>query len=100
MTGVSARNLKYMRAFSEAWPDEAIVQQLAAQIPWFHQLIAEVEEEKRTRPTTPEEDAREDEALRRYGVEQAKKLNIGPTMREIDRLIHEHRKLRRLWQES
>jgi len=34
--GFSPRNLKYMRAFAEAWPDESIVQQLAAQIPWFH----------------------------------------------------------------
>ncbi len=39
MTGLSARNLKYMRAFGAAWPDEAIVQQLAAQIPWFHHCI-------------------------------------------------------------
>jgi predicted nuclease of restriction endonuclease-like (RecB) superfamily len=36
MRGFSARNLKYMRAFAEAWPEESIVQQLAAQIPWFH----------------------------------------------------------------
>jgi hypothetical protein len=34
--GFSPRNLKYMRAFALAWPDEPIVQQLAAQIPWFH----------------------------------------------------------------
>jgi predicted nuclease of restriction endonuclease-like (RecB) superfamily len=34
--GFSPRNLKYMRALAEAWPDELIVQQLAAQIPWFH----------------------------------------------------------------
>jgi predicted nuclease of restriction endonuclease-like (RecB) superfamily len=36
MNGFSPRNLKYMRAFAEAWPDEAIVQQLVAQIPWGH----------------------------------------------------------------
>ena len=36
MRGFSPRNLKYMRAFAEAWPDEQIVQQAAAQIPWFH----------------------------------------------------------------
>ncbi len=35
MTGFSPRNLKYMRALAEAWPDEAIVQQVAAQLPWF-----------------------------------------------------------------
>ncbi len=34
MKGFSPRNLKYMMAFGEAWPDEAIVQQLVAQIPW------------------------------------------------------------------
>lgn len=37
--GLSPRNLKYMRALAEAWPDEAIVQQVAAQIPWFHNCI-------------------------------------------------------------
>ena len=36
VTGFSPRNLKYMRALAESWPDEPIVQQLAAQIPWFH----------------------------------------------------------------
>ena len=39
MTGLSPRNLKYMRAFAEAWPEEAIVQQAAAQIPWFHNCV-------------------------------------------------------------
>jgi len=36
LSGYSVRNLKYMRAFAEAWPDVEIVQQLAAQIPWGH----------------------------------------------------------------
>jgi predicted nuclease of restriction endonuclease-like (RecB) superfamily len=36
MSGLSPRNLKYMRAFAEAFPDEPIVQQLVAQIPWGH----------------------------------------------------------------
>ena len=36
MTGFSPRNLKYMRSFAEAYPDEAIVHQLGAQIPWKH----------------------------------------------------------------
>lgn len=39
MTGFSPRNLKYMRSFAEAWPDEQFVQQLAAQIPWFHNCV-------------------------------------------------------------
>lgn len=34
--GFSARNLKYMRKFAESYPDMEIVQQAAAQIPWFH----------------------------------------------------------------
>ena len=36
MKGFSPRNLKYMRAFSEVWPDAEFVQQVAAQLPWFH----------------------------------------------------------------
>jgi predicted nuclease of restriction endonuclease-like (RecB) superfamily len=38
MKGFSPRNLKYMRAFAEAWPDEAIVQGVLAQLPWYHQI--------------------------------------------------------------
>jgi len=34
MKGFSTRNLKYMRAFAEAWPDAEFVQQAAAQLPW------------------------------------------------------------------
>ncbi|MBE7381263.1 MAG: DUF1016 family protein [Leptolyngbya sp. SIO1E4] len=36
MKGFSRSNLKYMRAFAEAWPDEQFVQQLVGQIPWGH----------------------------------------------------------------
>ena len=39
MKGFSPRNLKYMRAFAEAYRDEQFVQQLAAQIPWFHNCV-------------------------------------------------------------
>jgi predicted nuclease of restriction endonuclease-like (RecB) superfamily len=39
MKGFSPRNLKYMRAFAAAWPGRAIVQQAAAQIPWFHNCL-------------------------------------------------------------
>ncbi len=39
MTGFSPRNLKYMRAFAEAWPDSQIVQQAVAQLPWGHNLV-------------------------------------------------------------
>lgn len=39
MKGFSPRNLKYMRAFAEAWPEVQFVQQVAAQIPWFHNCV-------------------------------------------------------------
>ena len=39
MTGLSTRNLKYMRAFAATWPDIQIVQQAVAQIPWSHNII-------------------------------------------------------------
>lgn len=38
MKGFSSRNLKYMRAFAEAWPDGEFVQAALAQLPWYHQL--------------------------------------------------------------
>ncbi|WP_234891129.1 PDDEXK nuclease domain-containing protein [Agrobacterium vitis] len=38
MTGLSARNLKYMRAFAEAWPDGDFVQQVVALLPWGHNV--------------------------------------------------------------
>jgi len=37
--GFSLRNLKYMRAFAEAYPERQFVQQVAAQIPWFHNCL-------------------------------------------------------------
>lgn len=39
MTGMSPRNLKYMRAFALAWPEREFVQQVAAQLPWGHNLL-------------------------------------------------------------
>ena len=38
MQGFSARNLKYMRALAEAWPNESIVQGPLAQLTWYHNL--------------------------------------------------------------
>ena len=38
MKGFSPRNLKYMCAFAEAWPDDEFVQAVLAQLPWYHQL--------------------------------------------------------------
>jgi predicted nuclease of restriction endonuclease-like (RecB) superfamily len=39
MKGFSPCNLKYMRAFAEAWPDESIVQQAVAHLPWGHIMV-------------------------------------------------------------
>jgi len=38
MQGFSPRNLKYMRAFSAAWPQKAIVQEALAQITWYQNI--------------------------------------------------------------
>lgn len=37
--GFSQRNLRYMRDFAGVWPEESIVQQLAAKLPWFHHCL-------------------------------------------------------------
>jgi predicted nuclease of restriction endonuclease-like (RecB) superfamily len=39
MKGFSPRNLKYMRRFADIWPDAEFVQQVAAQLPWFHNCV-------------------------------------------------------------
>jgi predicted nuclease of restriction endonuclease-like (RecB) superfamily len=36
--GFSPRNLKYMRAFACAYPDQSFVQEVLAQIPWYHNI--------------------------------------------------------------
>ena len=38
LKGFSRRNLHYMRAFAEAYPDEQFVQQVVAQLPWGHHV--------------------------------------------------------------
>lgn len=39
MKGLSLTNLKYMARFAEAWPEGVIGQQLADQLPWFHNCL-------------------------------------------------------------
>jgi len=39
MKGLSRANLLYMRAFADAHPDHSFVQQVAGQIPWFHNVV-------------------------------------------------------------
>lgn len=39
MKGFSERNLNYMLAFVRAWPDEEVLQQVVAKLPWGHNLI-------------------------------------------------------------
>lgn len=38
MKGFSSRTLKYMRSFAETYPDFEFVQQVVAQIPWYHNI--------------------------------------------------------------
>jgi predicted nuclease of restriction endonuclease-like (RecB) superfamily len=38
MQSFSPRNLKYMRTFAEAYPDEQFVKQVVSQIPWGHNI--------------------------------------------------------------
>jgi predicted nuclease of restriction endonuclease-like (RecB) superfamily len=38
MQGLSPRNLGYMKAFAEAWPDESILQAPLAKLTWYHNL--------------------------------------------------------------
>ena len=49
-TGYSARNLKYMSKFAALYPDEQIVQEVLAQITWYHNvtLLDKVKDEKST----------------------------------------------------
>ncbi len=39
MKGFSVRNLKYMRRFAEVWSEDEFLQQVAAQLPWFHKCV-------------------------------------------------------------
>ncbi len=38
MKGFSPRNLKYMRSFANTWRDQEFVQEVLAQLPWYHQI--------------------------------------------------------------
>jgi hypothetical protein len=39
ISGFSTRNLKYMRKFTSIYKDFIFVQQVAAQIPWWHHVV-------------------------------------------------------------
>jgi hypothetical protein len=39
MSGFSPRNIRYMRTFALAYPDEQIVQRSAAQLPWRQTMV-------------------------------------------------------------
>jgi predicted nuclease of restriction endonuclease-like (RecB) superfamily len=39
MKGLSRANFFYMRAFAEAYPNKEFVQQLAGQLPWYHNVV-------------------------------------------------------------
>lgn len=48
MKGLSSRNLKYMRQFAQLYPDNKIVQEVLAQLTWYHiiTLMDKVKNEK------------------------------------------------------
>ncbi|TFH40960.1 MAG: DUF1016 domain-containing protein, partial [ANME-2 cluster archaeon] len=48
MKGFSSRNLKYMRSFAAAYDDETFVQEVLAQITWYHNitLLSKVKDSK------------------------------------------------------
>gem|GEM_PF-13407 len=71
MKGFSRSNLKYMRAFAEAWPDLAIGQPPVGQLPWAHHLVL------LTKLKSKEERlAHAEEALRRGWSRNALALHI------------------------
>lgn len=39
MRGCAPRNLQFMRAFAQAYPEESIVRQLVSQLPWGHNVV-------------------------------------------------------------
>ena len=38
MKGFSPRNLKYMRSFAQSWGNSEFVQEVLAQLPWYHHI--------------------------------------------------------------
>ena len=38
MQGFSLRNLKYMRALAESYPEKSFVQEVLAQMTWYHNI--------------------------------------------------------------
>lgn len=61
---------------------------------WALRLMQEAQEEERLHPVTKEEEEREEAELQRYGAAQTKKLGINSD-KNIERIIHEHRKRHR-----
>lgn len=54
MTGLSPRNLKYMRRFAEAWPDRTIVQRTVALLPWRSKPIGVAQWERQITQSLPD----------------------------------------------
>lgn len=61
MKGFSRTNLMYMRAFADAWTEDAIVQQAVGRLPWSHNIVL------LTKLGTPDERLVYAEASLRYG---------------------------------
>ncbi len=77
MTGLSARNLIYMRQFAASWPDRSIAQRTAAQLLWrINQALL---------------DKVEDPDLRLWYAEKAIELGLSRDMlaAQIDSRLHQ-----------
>ena len=77
MSGLSVRNLKYMRQFAAAWPDREIGQRAAAQLPWrTNQVLL---------------DKLDDPELRLWYAEKALELGLSRDMLvvQIESRLHE-----------
>lgn len=55
MHGFSLSNLKYMARFAQAWPENAIGQQLVDQLPWGQNITLITKLHDRTSPELPNE---------------------------------------------
>ena len=72
MRGLSPSNLKYMRRFSEAWPDGPIGQRVVDQLPWCHNI------ELLARLTAPSERLWYAEQAARHGWSATRSLTRSP----------------------
>ncbi len=62
---------------------------------WINDILAVAKAEEAINPMSTEDMLKESQRLSEYGAQQAKKLGIKTDMTNINRIIHERRKVRR-----